>query len=53
MKNVSHCPRCISRKRADLQRIPEIGKNDLATTNPEILKEWDYEKKHSIYTADH
>ena len=43
-KNQYGCPRCASKKRADLQRIPIVGKNDLATTNPELLVEWDYEK---------
>ena len=32
-----NCPYCI-------KRIVKEGINDLGTTNPEILKEWDYEK---------
>ena len=32
------CPYCANKKII-------IGFNDLATTNPELLEEWDYEKK--------
>lgn len=40
--NGSKCPYCSNRK---LLR----GYNDLATTNPDIVKEWDYEKNKNIY----
>lgn len=29
-----------------------IGVDDLATTNPEILKEWDYEKNYPLTPKD-
>jgi len=39
------CPYCSGRK-------PIIGTNDLATTNPELLKEWDYEKNGDLAPTD-
>ena len=36
-----HCPYCSNRKVLK-------GYNDLATTNPELLKEWNYEKNEKI-----
>lgn len=39
--NGSGCPVCSN-------RILVSGKNDLATTNPELLKEWDYEKNNLL-----
>lgn len=35
--NGSRCPYCTG-------LYPIVGENDLATTNPEIVEEWDYEK---------
>ena len=37
----SGCPYCAGRKAS-------IGKNDFATLNPELLKEWDYEKNNAL-----
>ena len=37
----SGCPYCSG-------RLPIVGKTDLATTNPELLKEWDYEKNDKL-----
>lgn len=39
----SGCPICTN-------RIPKAGKNDLATTNPELIKEWDYKKNKLLPT---
>ena len=36
----SGCPFCNGRR-------PIVGKNDLATTHPELIKDWDYEKNDS------
>ena len=35
------CPYCSG-------NLPIVGKTDLATTNPELLKEWDYEKNDKL-----
>lgn len=40
-KNNTGCPYCSNKKVL-------VGYNDLATTNPELLKEWDYEKNKLI-----
>ena len=50
-KKTVGCPMCKKKKLADLQRIPQKGVNDLATTHPELLKEWDYEKN-TEFTPD-
>lgn len=39
------CPACSN-------RILVKGKNDLLTTNPELAKEWDYEKNHDLLPTD-
>ena len=39
------CPYCA-------RRITEKGKTDLAATNPELLKEWDYAKNKTICTPE-
>lgn len=39
------CPYCTNRK-------VKVGFNDLATTNPEILKEWNYEKNGNLKPQD-
>ena len=36
------CPYCSG-------RLPIVGTNDLQTTNPDLIKEWDYEKNSPIY----
>ena len=38
------CRRCTMKRLADAQRVPIKGVNDLATTHPELLKDWDHDK---------
>ena len=37
-KKYVQCPYCSG-------RLPIVGTNDLQTTNPDLIEEWDYEKK--------
>ena len=32
--------------------IPEVGVNDLATTHPELVKKWDYERNEKLKPED-
>ena len=41
-KKYVQCPYCSG-------RLPIVGTNDLQTTNPDLIKEWDYEKNSPIY----
>lgn len=41
-KKYVQCPYCSG-------RLPIVGTNDLQTTNPDLIEEWDYEKNSPIY----
>lgn len=41
-KKYVQCPYCSG-------RLPIVGTNDLQTTNPDLIKEWNYEKNSPIY----